>query len=388
MTLRSARRNNKDICVLLQLVVFLQPRITMHGNTHIKQYGRFYECDGERSFRRTVNGIEARPYWRQCNKPGPCQWHTDMTVTTCDELQAFHPMVLTLGSLVSLCKKSVHKYRTGYWTERYVYSSGRSNCHTRSSQDPRFSESGAKRATFSCPPGTPLLLPSVQNHPNHKLSTTQTMDTLAAERVTVLCGPGGERTFVTYAWLTVSGTADRIWKNLLYIYKYRAFFVNGSLLSFGAVTFIFLFDIQKFKDWDMQNCNCAVLYGCETWSLTLRKGRTLWGFQNGVLRWILGAERDEVTWKLRKIHNEELTDLYCTPNIVRVIKINKNEMGGACSTMRERRGIYRILVGKPEVRRPFGRPRRRWEDNIKMDLQVVGCGVLRIGTGGGHLWMR
>jgi len=115
-----------------------------------------------------------------------------MTVTTCDELQAFHPMVLTLGSLVSLCKKSVHKYRTGYWTERYVYSSGRSNCHTRSSQDPRFSESGAKRATFSCPPGTPLLLPSVQNHPNHKLSTTQTMDTLAAERVTVLCGQEGK----------------------------------------------------------------------------------------------------------------------------------------------------------------------------------------------------
>ena len=82
----------------------------------------------------------------------------------------------------------------------------------------------------------------------------------------------------------------------------------------------------------MQNCNCAVLYGCETWSLTLREGRRLRGFQNGVLRGILGAKRDEVTWKLRKIHNEELNDLYCTPNIVRVIKINKNEMGEACRT--------------------------------------------------------
>jgi len=71
-------------------------------------------------------------------------------------------------------------------------------------------------------------------------------------------------------------------------------------------------------------------------------------------------------------------------------KIEKNEVGGVCSTYGERRGVYRVLVGKPEGNRPLVRPRSRWKDNIKMDLQEVGCGSrgsswLRIGTGGGHL---
>jgi hypothetical protein len=76
----------------------------------------------------------------------------------------------------------------------------------------------------------------------------------------------------------------------------------------------------------------------------------------------------------RKLHNEELHDLYSSPTIVRVIKIEKNEMGGACSSNGDRRGMYRVLVRKSEGKRPLGRPRLRWEDNNKIDLQEVGCG--------------
>jgi hypothetical protein len=74
-----------------------------------------------------------------------------------------------------------------------------------------------------------------------------------------------------------------------------------------------------------------------------------------------------------KLHNYELNDLYCSPNIFRVIK-SKRGMGRACSAYGEGRGVYRVLLGKYEGKIPLGRPRRRWEDNIKMDLQDVGCG--------------
>jgi len=116
------------------------------------------------------------------------------------------------------------------------------------------------------------------------------------------------------------------------------------------------------------------LYGCETWSLTLREERRLKVFENRVLRRVFGPRRDEVTREWRKLHNEELNDLYSSPNIFRVMKSRRIRWAGQVARMGERRGVYRILVGKPEVKRPLGRPRRRWEDNIKMDLQVVGCG--------------
>ena len=79
------------------------------------------------------------------------------------------------------------------------------------------------------------------------------------------------------------------------------------------------------------------------------------------------------TGEWRKLHNEELNDLHFLPNIVRVIKSRRMRWAGHVACMGERRGIYRVLVGKPEGKRPLGRSRRRWNDNIKMDLQKVGC---------------
>jgi len=96
-------------------------------------------------------------------------------------------------------------------------------------------------------------------------------------------------------------------------------------------------------------------------------------FENRVLRRIFGAKRDEVTGGWRKLHNEELHDLYCSPNTVGVIKSRTMRWTEHVARMEERRGIYRVLVGKPEGKRALGRLKRTWEDNIKMDLQEVGC---------------
>jgi hypothetical protein len=90
----------------------------------------------------------------------------------------------------------------------------------------------------------------------------------------------------------------------------------------------------------------------------------------------IGNKRDELTRGWRKRHNEELNDLYCSPNIVRVIKSKIMRWVGHVVRMGERRGVYRIIVGKPEGKRTLGRPSRRWEDNIKMDLQEVECGAM------------
>ena len=93
-----------------------------------------------------------------------------------------------------------------------------------------------------------------------------------------------------------------------------------------------------------------------------------------MLKRIFGAKRDGVTWEWRKLHNGKLNDLCCSPNIVRVIKSRRMRWVGHVARVGERRGIYGVLVGKPERKRPLGRPRRRWEDNIKMDLREVRCG--------------
>ena len=116
-----------------------------------------------------------------------------------------------------------------------------------------------------------------------------------------------------------------------------------------------------------------VLYGCETWSLTLREERRLQVFENRLFRRVFGPMRDEVTGEWTKLHNEELRDLYSLPNIVRVVK-SRMRWVRHVARMGEGRGVDRVLVGKPEGKRPLGRPRHRWEDNIKMDLQEVGGG--------------
>ena len=98
----------------------------------------------------------------------------------------------------------------------------------------------------------------------------------------------------------------------------------------------------------------VVLYGCETWSLALREERKLRVVENMVLRRIFGPRRE---W--RRLHNEELNDLYSSLNIVRVIKSRRMRWAGHVARMGEERGVYRVLVGKPEGRRPLGRLRRR-----------------------------
>ena len=99
-------------------------------------------------------------------------------------------------------------------------------------------------------------------------------------------------------------------------------------------------------------------------------------FEYMVLRRIFGSRRDEVKGEWRRLHNEELNDLYSPHNIVRVIKSRRMRRAGHVARMGEERGVYRVLVGKPEEKRPLGRPRRRWVDNIRMDHQEVGCGYM------------
>jgi hypothetical protein len=108
-----------------------------------------------------------------------------------------------------------------------------------------------------------------------------------------------------------------------------------------------------------------LLYGCETWSLTLREEHRLKVFENRVPRRISGPKRDEVTGARRKLHNGELHDLYSSPSIIRVIKARRMRWTGHVARIREKRNAYRLLEGKPEGRRPLGRPRRRWVDNIR-----------------------
>jgi hypothetical protein len=118
----------------------------------------------------------------------------------------------------------------------------------------------------------------------------------------------------------------------------------------------------------------VVLYGCETLSLTLREKHRLRVFEHRVLMRIFGRKRDEVTGGWRKLHNEELHGLYSSPSIVRVIRARRMRWAGHVARMVDVRGAYSILVGRPDGRRPLGRPRRRWEDNIKRNLREIGFG--------------
>jgi hypothetical protein len=118
----------------------------------------------------------------------------------------------------------------------------------------------------------------------------------------------------------------------------------------------------------------VVLYGCETWSLRLREEHRLRVFENRVLRRIFGPKRDEVTGEWRKLHNEELHSLYLSPDIIRQVNSRRMRWAGYVARIGEERKLYKVLVEKPEGKRPLGRPRRRWEDVIRMDLREIGLG--------------
>jgi hypothetical protein len=121
----------------------------------------------------------------------------------------------------------------------------------------------------------------------------------------------------------------------------------------------------------------VALYECETWCLALREKLRLRVFENRVLRKIFGLKRDEVTGEWRKLHNKELHYLYSSPSIIRIIKLRRMRWMGHVARMGEKKNVYRLLMGKPERKRPLGRPRHRWVkwvNNIRMDLEEVGWG--------------
>jgi hypothetical protein len=118
----------------------------------------------------------------------------------------------------------------------------------------------------------------------------------------------------------------------------------------------------------------VVLYRCETWSLTLREDHRLRVFENRFLRRIFGLKRDEETGEWRKLHNEELHNLYSSPDITWHIMSRRMRWAGHVASMGEESNVYTILVEKPERKRPLGRPWRRWEVEIRMDLSGVGWG--------------
>jgi hypothetical protein len=105
-------------------------------------------------------------------------------------------------------------------------------------------------------------------------------------------------------------------------------------------------------------------------------------FENRVLRRVFGPKWDEVKGEWRKLHNEELNDLYSLPNIIRVVKSRRMRWDGHVARMGEGRGVHWKLVAKPKGKRPLGRPRRRWEDNIKMDHGSSGIGRGLLGLDG------
>jgi hypothetical protein len=160
---------------------------------------------------------------------------------------------------------------------------------------------------------------------------------------------------------TIHGTRGKECpKNTSFVVKYRIMLLQ---MSFRSLLYILCFILFK------TIILTVVLYGCQTWSLTLREEHRLRVFQNRVLRRIFGPKRDEVTGEWKKLHNKELHDLYFSPSIIRGGwdgRVMYHEWG--------RWRTHRLLVGKPEEKRPLGRPRRGWVDNIRMDLGEVGWG--------------
>jgi hypothetical protein len=138
------------------------------------------------------------------------------------------------------------------------------------------------------------------------------------------------------------------------------------LLSFSPKYFVFPSHTKNLKIKIYKTVILpVVLYGCETWSLTMGEEQRLRVFENRVLRKIYGPKREkDASW--RKLHNDELHSLYSSLNIVRVIESRRVRWAGHVAHMGEGRGVYRVLVGRPEGKRPLERPRRRWEDNINL----------------------
>jgi hypothetical protein len=152
------------------------------------------------------------------------------------------------------------------------------------------------------------------------------------------------------------------------------------LLSFSAESFVFQFAIQKYIKIQIYRTMIllVVLYGIETWSLTLRGERRLRVFEKRVLRTIFGPRRDEKTREWKKLHNEEPNDLYSSPNIVRVIKSRRMRWKGHAAILGEKRGVYMgFWKGNLRERDHLEDPgERSWEDNITLDLQEVRCWVM------------
>jgi hypothetical protein len=149
--------------------------------------------------------------------------------------------------------------------------------------------------------------------------------------------------------------------------------IKGRLKS-GNACYHSVFATQKYEDLDIQNYNVAGCFdGFETWSLTVEKVHRFRVFKNKLPR-ISGPKRDEVTREVRSLHNVEPHYLYSSPNIIQLIKSRRVRWAEHAAHMGDRCGVYTVLVRRLEGKRELGKPRCKWEDNIKMDLEEVGCG--------------
>jgi hypothetical protein len=149
------------------------------------------------------------------------------------------------------------------------------------------------------------------------------------------------------------------------------------LATIRSRTFCLLVCCQKIKRLEYTRLIFpVVLYGCETWSLTLREEHKQRAFENRVLKRIVGPKRDGVTGGWRKLHNDELHNLYSSPSIIRIIKSRRMKWVGHFAQMGEKRNVYRLLMRKPEGKRALRKPRRRWIDNIKMDVLEIALSVV------------